>query len=179
MIPDAPLIVLIPTGDEVVSGLIIDTDSPAIMGEAIRRWPGSSILRHPPVKDEEDVIKSAVKAHVEAGAWLVVVIGGSGGGHRFTDTLAPDYSCGALKGLFPGATTGEVWGSNGHLFSAMSVSRHAGGWAINVPGPQAEAMAAFKAAADGIEAGRGPEEIAGEMAAALAGQYPDADVSKV
>jgi len=61
----------------------------------------------------------------------------------------------------------------------MSVSRHAGGWAINVPGPQAEAMAAFKAAADGIEAGRGPEEIAGEMAAALAGQYPDADVSKV
>ena len=172
MIPETPYIALIPTGDEVVSGLIIDTDSPALMGEALRRWPGSSILRHPPVKDSEDGITGAVKEQVEAGAWLVVIIGGSGGGHRFTDTLAPDYSCGALRALFPEAATGEVWGSNGHLFSAMSVARHDGGWAINVPGPQAEAVAAFRAAVDGIESGREPDRIAEEMAKAVARQYP-------
>lgn len=178
MIPGMPSIAFIPTGDEVVSGLIIDTDSPALMGEALRRWPGSSIFRHPPVKDAEDAITDAVREQVESGAWLVVIIGGSGGGHRFTDTLAPDYSCGALKGLFPDAATGEVWGSNGHLFSAMSVARHEGGWAMNVPGPQAEAVAAFRAAIDGIEAGRKPEDIAREMAVAVAGQYPEAGVTE-
>lgn len=168
---------LIPTGGEVASGVIVDTDSPAIMQLALERWPGCLVKRLPPESDDEGMIASSIRNEVGLGSQLVIVIGGSGGGHAFAATLAPDVSHRGIKQVFPDASAAEIWGSNGHLFCEMLAARHDAGWVINVPGPLPEAVAACKAAMDAIVGGVEPEQIVQRMADAVVAQYPGAAAS--
>lgn len=165
---------LIPTGGEVASGVIVDTDSPAIMQLALERWPDCVVKRLPPQTDDEGAIASSIRSEVGLGSQLVIVIGGSGGGRAFAATLAPDVSHRGIKQLFPEASAGEIWGSNGHLFCEMLVARHDAGWVINVPGPRPEAVAASRAAMDAIVGGVKPEQMVQLMADAVVAQYPGA-----
>jgi len=168
---------LIPTGDEVASGVIVDTDSPAIMQLALERWSGCMVKRLPPQKDDEGEIASSIRSEVCLGSELVIVIGGSGGGRAFASTLAPDRSHSGIKQVFPQASASEIWGSNGHLFCEMLVARHDAGWVINVPGPLPEAVAASRAAMDAIGDGLEPDHIVRRMADAVVAQYPGASGS--
>lgn len=165
---------LIPTGDEVASGVIVDTDSPAIMQLALERWPGCMVKRLPPESDDEGAIESSIRSEVGLGSQLVIVMGGSGGGRAFAATLAPDMSHSGIKQVFPRASVSEIWGSNGHLFCRMLVARHDAGWVINVPGPLPEAVAACRAAMDAIIDSLEPDHIVRRMADAVVAQYPGA-----
>ncbi len=165
---------LIPTGSEVASGVIIDTDSPALMQLALERWPGCLVKRLSPESDDEAAISSSIRDEVGLGSQLVIVIGGSGGGRAFAATLAPDMSHRGIKQVFPEASVSEIWGSNGHLFCEMLVARHDAGWVINVPGPLPEAVAACRAAMDAIIDGLEPDYIVRRMADAVVAQYPGA-----
>ena len=84
--------VIIPTGDELAAGIVLDTDSPAIMGQLLAVNGNAFISRIPPVMDVEDTITSTVKKFSESGYDLIVLIGGSGGGHRFSATLGTDIT---------------------------------------------------------------------------------------
>lgn len=166
---------LVPIGDEVAAGIIVDTDSPAIMQLALERWPGCTVKRLPPCRDLKSEITEVVREEIARGSQLVLVIGGSGGGDRFDAALAPDMSHSAIRRLFPEAATSQIWGSNGHLFCEMTVAAHGGGWAVNVPGPQLEAVAAAEAAMDAIIAGLPIHDVVRKMAEAVARQYPAPD----
>ena len=75
--------VIIPIGDEIASGVVLDTDSPEIMRQLLALEPAMAVSRRAPVRDEEETIAEAlVRAAKEAD--LVILIGGSGGGHRFS-----------------------------------------------------------------------------------------------
>lgn len=81
---------IIPTGDELASGIIVDTDSPAVMAELLRLNGNAVILRAAPVTDSEEAIIGSIRAFAEDGCDLIVLIGGSGGGHRYSPTLGKD-----------------------------------------------------------------------------------------
>ena len=89
---------IIPTGDELASGIIVDTDSPAVMAELLRLNGNAVILRAAPVTDSEEAIIGSIRAFAEDGCDLIVLIGGSGGGHRARHAaLHPRVDC-ALYG---------------------------------------------------------------------------------
>ena len=77
---------IIPTGDEIKAGIVFDTDSAAVVQQLVRYNPEMQITRIAPVTDEEDKIEQAIRK-AAAASDLVVLIGGSGGGHRYSSTL--------------------------------------------------------------------------------------------
>ena len=83
---------IIPTGDEIRNGVVRDLDSPMVMSEMLRIWPMAEIVRTAPVYDEMQEILNMLLSAREDGADLAVLIGGSGGGHRFSPTLGKDFS---------------------------------------------------------------------------------------
>ena len=56
-------VVIIPTGDELNEGIVLDTDSPMIMQEIIRLNGKCNILRSRPVYDKEDKIIECIKSY--------------------------------------------------------------------------------------------------------------------
>ena len=74
---------IIPTGDEIKAGIVFDTDSAAVVQQLVRYNPEMQITRIAPVTDEEDKIEQAIRK-AAAVSDLVVLIGGSGGGHRYS-----------------------------------------------------------------------------------------------
>lgn len=132
-----------PTGDEILSGIVEDTDSPMI--QAVLEGIGISASIAVPVVDREDCIENAVRRAVMEGYSLLVLIGGSGGGHRYDPTLTQDFTHTAMDQLLTGAYSTALYGKNGHLWSRLVC-----GWldetlVVNVPGPYREAEAAIKA----------------------------------
>lgn len=165
-------VMLIPTGDELRAGTVLDTDSPAVLGRLLRLNGSCSVLRVPPVRDEEAAVADAVRAGAAGGWDLLVLIGGSGGGHRYVPTLGKDFTQSALELLLEDKQVTELYGKNGHLWSKLLCGRLNGALVINLPGPFQEAEAAIRAFCTAYEAD--PADLAGinkAMAAAVEACY--------
>jgi molybdopterin biosynthesis enzyme len=166
--------VIIPTGNEIIDGTVLDTNSSAIMNSLIRTQPNLTIHRMAPVQDNIDAICDAVKMWVKQDVSLVVIIGGSGGGHRFSSTLSEDYTHDALESLLDEKVSREIWGKNGHLWCKLVCGKKNGTLVINVPGPHVEATAAFEAfCAVHAKNPNNLDEINIEMIKAVLAQYPE------
>lgn len=164
---------IIPTGDEILNGTVIDTNSPAIMGLILERFPACEIRRLKPVEDMEQSIAAKLAEAVAEGADLIFLIGGSGGGHRFSPTLSRDYTHTALLEFLPEAAFKEIYGKNGHLWSKLIVGRKEHTLIVTVPGPYIEAVAAAKEVLDALQRGeRDPEKLVTISAQAVFNQYP-------
>jgi len=75
----------------------------------------------------------------------VVLIGGSGGGHRFSRTLADDYTHSGMEKILEDKTVSSLYGKNGHLWSRLVCGVIGKTIVFNVPGPYREASAAMEA----------------------------------
>lgn len=161
--------VIIPTGDEIASGIVLDTDSPEVMRQLLVLEPTMAISRRAPVRDKEDAIVCAVTEAART-ADLVILIGGSGGGHRFDPALGRDFTHTALEQVLEGAVSRRLFGKNGHLWCRLMCGRLDDALIINLPGPFVEAQAAMEAFCRTV--GAGPDAINQAMTRAVLATYP-------
>ncbi|MEL7625127.1 MAG: molybdopterin-binding protein [Clostridiales bacterium] len=163
--------VILPTGQEICDGLVIDTDSPEVMLQLLKLNPLCCVERRPPLADREDVIAEAIKE--AAAADLVILIGGSGGGHRFSSTLCEDYTHSAMELMLQDCFSRSIYGKNGHLWCKLVCGRLQEALVINLPGPYVEAKAAMEAFVRSYEEGvRDLDTINRQMTEAVLAQYP-------
>ena len=164
-------VVLMPTGNEISLGTVIDTNSPALMELVLEKYPQACVQRIPPLSDELQKIKQAIAAYQ---AWdLIILIGGSGGGKKYDPDLAADMSHLALDSVLQDKFEKSIYGCNGHLWSRLLIGRLSeGGIIANVPGPYVEAVAAGRALIAAIAAGQALPVVLEKVAAAVFAQYP-------
>ena len=171
--------VIIPTGNEIKDGTVLDTNSSAIMFSIISMAPLCTVHRVKPVEDNQNEIYRAVEYWVNKGVDLVVVIGGSGGGHLYSSSLSKDYTHNALESLLDEKTSREIWGKNGHLWSKLVCGKKNGVLVINVPGPYTEAKAAIEAFCRIYSLfPNGLAEINTAMIQAVFAQYPKNEIQE-
>lgn len=163
---------IIPTGDEIKNGTVLDLDSAKIMESLVRLNPEMVVTRLAPVVDVEANIVGTMESCLDAGAELIVLIGGSGGGHRFSSTLGSDYTHSAMELWLDEKVSHCIYGKNGHMWSKLVCGTKADTLVINVPGPIREAAATIAAFAESAREGRDIRAINEAMTRALYAQYP-------
>jgi molybdopterin biosynthesis enzyme MoaB len=137
---------IIPTGDEIVDGTVVDTNSPAIMDILLNNFPTCKIICTKPVVDIEEEIISKIKWCFDQSIELVVLIGGSGGGNFFLPELQTDVTHSALIKFLQNYAVREIFGNNGHLWARIVAGFKDKSCFINVPGPYKEAIAGINGA---------------------------------
>lgn len=137
-------VTIIPTGDELRDGIVLDTDSPIIMQTLLSINGCAEIKRIAPVLDVEQTIEETVKEHAKKSD-LVVLIGGSGGGHRYCKTLGKDYTHSSLEVVLEEKYSNEIYGKNGHMWCKLIIGTLGKSLVINLPGPFEETSVAIKA----------------------------------
>lgn len=165
-------VVIIPTGDEIKEEIVLDTDSPMIMQELIKLNGNCSIFRSNPICDKEDKIIQSIRNFVSEEYDLIIIIGGSGGGHRYSTTLGKDYTHSSLEQILEEKYSSEIYGKNGHMWSKLLCGRIATTMVINVPGPYVEAQAAIKSFCSSYKSNKNDlKEININMMKAVREQY--------
>ena len=149
-----------------------DTDSPELMRQILAFDPTMEVTRLSPVVDREDAILRTIQEVMERHPALVVLVGGSGGGHRFSKTLGKDYTHSALEQYLTQCSWHEIYGKNGHMWTKLLCGEKDGAVLINVPGPFVEAQAAIRAFLEAWGQGLGVDQISRAMAQAVFAQYP-------
>lgn len=163
--------VIIPTGDEIKSGVVLDTDSPMIMQDLIKLNQNCYVLRVKPICDDERSIIEAINDYIND-TDLIILIGGSGGGHRYSESLGKDFTHSALEHVLDEKYSTEIYGKNGHLWSKLYCGKIKNTMIINVPGPFDEAHAAIKSFCIAYDKHKyNLREINACMAKALSEQY--------
>lgn len=163
---------ILPTGNEILDGIVRDLDAPEMMRQIVAEWPDAEVTRVSPIIDEEDAIFKKICEAAATGANLIILIGGSGGGHRFSNTLGRDFTHTALVRYLDEYSAREIYGKNGHMWSKLVCGKKDDTLFINVPGPFQEAKAAMEACIEHMHAGDGVEEISKAMAQAVFEKYP-------
>lgn len=167
---------IIPTGNEILNGIVIDTNSPAIMQIILDNYPACKITRLVPVMDKEVEIVNAIDRCVTDMDDLIIIIGGSGGGHRYVSTLSEDYTHSAMLKYLEKYSTREIYGKNGHLWSKIVCGRKKESLIINVPGPYIEATSAIKTLIKSLMDNVDDENIICEKVAnTVLSNYPSSD----
>jgi molybdopterin biosynthesis enzyme len=171
---------IIPTGNEILLGIVVDTSSAYILQELIKKYPDCEITRKTPVRDETENIIKDIERCVTAKADLVILTGGSGGGHRYSSTLSEDYTHSALSKYLDEFEKSEIYGSNGHLWCKLVCGKKKKSFVMNLPGPYVEACAAFDAFLEIYD----PKDIRlsqinQRMIRAIYNQYPNAQASYI
>ncbi|MCI1958472.1 MAG: molybdopterin-binding protein [Clostridia bacterium] len=136
--------VIIPTGDELKAGIVLDTDSPLIMQTLLSINGGCEVRRIAPVLDRQELIESTIKKMASQND-LIVMIGGSGGGHRYSSTLGKDFTHSSLEEILEEKHSSKMYGKNGHMWCKLVCGKLGDTLVINVPGPFDEAKAAIGA----------------------------------
>lgn len=137
--------VIIPTGREILDGTVLDTDSPMIEKTLHDIYENIFVFVETPVEDSEDDICARVLSAASQGAGLIIIIGGSGGGHRYSKTLAKDYTHSGLEKILENKSITSLYGKNGHLWSKLVCGTLKDAIVFNVPGPYTEAKSAMEA----------------------------------
>lgn len=137
--------IIIPTGDELAAGIVLDMDSPAVMGQLLAVNPSAFVARTAPVIDKEENITNTIKGFAVEGYDLIILLGGSGGGHRYSSTLGKDYTHTSLDSILEDIHEGALYGKNGHMWSKLVIGRLGNAVVFNLPGPYEEACATIKA----------------------------------
>lgn len=164
---------IIPTGNEIYNGVVIDTNSPAIMQIILENFPGCEVTREKPVIDKENEIVEKIDSCINKDSDLVIIIGGSGGGYRYDPSLAEDYTHSAMISYLTEYTAREIYGKNGHLWSKIVYGRKDSTIVSNVPGPYVEAVAASKVLIKSLKDGRQDSQlICEDIANAVLENYP-------
>lgn len=163
-------VAIIPTGDEVCSGVVVDTNSPAMMAAIVEHFPNCRVVRTAPVADIQPEIEREILSRPDSD--LILIIGGSGGGRLYDPSLAVDVTHRAVERLLADPAVREIFGFNGHLWSRLVVGRLDKTLVANVPGPHTEAMAATRALLAALAEGKNPEQAAEAMAQAVLATYP-------
>ena len=164
---------ILPTGDEIKSGIVLDLDAPEIMEQAVRTFPEAEVTRVCPLIDVEDTIFNKIKEiSEERKPDLIVLIGGSGGGHRFSKSLGKDFTHSALEKYLDEYASHEIYGKNGHMWSKLVCGKKDNTIIMNVPGPFVEAKVATEAFFKAYLDGKTLDEISLAMAEAVLAQYP-------
>ena len=110
---------ILPTGDEIQSGIVLDLDAPELMGQILRRFPKAEVTRLCPLLDVEDTIFRKIEEVAAQKPDLIILIGGSGGGHRFSPTLGKDFTHTALARYLDEYASHEIYGKNGHMWTKL------------------------------------------------------------
>jgi hypothetical protein len=170
---------VVPTGSELVAGIIVDTDGPAISRVIAEFFPQCTTTILPPVPDDADAIERVISACVDADYDLTMLTGGSGGGRRFDPSLAEDCTHAVLASMIGDPAERSLYGSNGHLWARIVAGKLGNAAFVNVPGPQVEAVAAARAVVRVIaKAGSfDPELVVARAAEAVQAEYPRGDPS--
>jgi len=165
---------IVPTGDEIRNGTVIDTDSPMLMQNLLRLDGTMDILRTAPVADEQGLISRTLEECIGNGCDLVVVIGGSGSGHMHSEILGRDYTYQSMAAVADRIHSTALYGKNGHLWSRLVCAEKGNTMMINVPGPYVEAEAAIRAfCMTYMDESEDPEILNRRMAEAVVRQYGD------
>ncbi len=164
-------VLLIPTGNEICQGTVLDTNSPALMEIVLEKFPRAAVQRLSPIEDNPETIYKTIEAHLD---WdLMILIGGSGGGKNCDPDLAPDMTHLVLDSLLEEKQEKRIYGYNGHLWSRLLIGKlQKNNLVANVPGPYVEAVAAGKALINAIAQNQDLAAISENVAAAVLAQYP-------
>ena len=169
--------IIIPTGQEILDGIVLDTDSPTVMSCLIGMTPNCEIYKIAPLPDDIHGIRDAVENWVAQNANLIVLIGGSGGGHRHSRTLSPDCTWVAILDVVDRKACREIRGKNGHLWCKLICGKKGETMIINLPGPFVEAKACIEAFCQVYPAAEGDlGKINQAMTEALLALYPVSSV---
>ena len=169
---------IIPTGNEIKDGTVLDLDCPKIMAELVRLNPEMVVTRLAPVLDVEENIVETLQRCLDSCADLIVLVGGSGGGHRFSKTLGKDYTHSAMEAWLDQKASHEIYGKNGHMWSKIICGKKDDCFVINVPGPIREAAAAIEAFAQSVRESQDIRRINAAMSEAVFKQYPQEKVDR-
>lgn len=140
---------LIPTGNEILSGTISDENTPEISKLIIEKFPGSTIKKLRPLDDDEMVISNTLNSVLNENYDFIIFIGGTGGGHRYNNLFGKDLVQSAIGNKFKDNFR-EFYGDNGHLFSRISLHKTKNSTILNLPGPQDECIPLAKIFIDNI-----------------------------
>ena len=163
---------ILPTGDEIKNGTVLDLDAPEIVRMTVKEYPECEVIRMCPLLDIEDTIFNKISEIAQREPDLIVLIGGSGGGHRFSKTLGKDFTHSALERYLDEYSSHEIYGKNGHMWSKLVCGKKGPTTIINVPGPFVEASAAFGAYLNALSQNKDVNGISLAMAEAVLAQYP-------
>lgn len=136
---------ILPTGDELRNGTVLDTDSPMLMQALLKLNNNCQICRRSVINDSAESIAEEIRFCAETEADLVILIGGSGSGHLHSDLLGKDYTHTGMESLLEHSTATSLYGKNGHMWSRLVCGYIGDTLVINVPGPYVEAKAAIEA----------------------------------
>lgn len=165
-------IYILPTGDEIRNGIVLDLDSPEIIEQAVCAYPTAQVTRLCPILDEEDAIFKKLEEITNKSPDLIVLIGGSGGGHRFSKSLGKDFTHTALEKYLDENSSHEIYGKNGHMWTKLICGKKHNTIIINVPGPYVEAKVAFEAFLKAFRQDKSLDAISLSMAEAVLAEYP-------
>ena len=159
-----------PTGGEVISGHIKDTNTPFLAGEL--EAMGFSVAISPPLPDQLQRIAGALRAAVEEGYGLIITTGGVGAEGK-------DQSVEALLALDPGAATPYVLkftkGQGRHAKDGvrLGVGRLGQCTLVNLPGPHDEVRLTWPVLRQGLQEGWETQRLAAHLADALRQKFID------
>ena len=157
--------VVFPTGNEVVAGQIVDTNTPLIRARLERE--GYVVDEKPPLADDRELIEGALRAAVlEEGYGLVITTGGVGAESK-------DCTIEALQGVDAEASVPYICRfQKGHGRHAkdgvrIGVGRAGTGLLLSLPGPNDEVELGLEAAIGALADGREAVKIANAVAGVL------------
>ncbi|MBD3346398.1 MAG: molybdopterin-binding protein [Chitinivibrionales bacterium] len=169
---------IIPTGDEIVEGVVVDTNSPAIRDLILHTFPDCAIALCSPCSDIAEVIAAAIERQIEERCDCIVLIGGCGEGHCRCPGLGIDVTPRAIENVLKEYWTRDIYGSNGHRWARIMAGRAGNSLVVNVPGPYVEACAAAEALLAVLKQGDWEcRSIAEACAEAVITQYPPGSIS--
>jgi len=135
---------IIPTGNELKEGIVLDTDSPMLIETLLSVNGNAQVTRLEPVVDVQSLIIETILKESKKSD-LIVLIGGSGGGHRYSPTLGKDFTHSSLEEILTNKFSQQMFGKNGHMWCKLIIGKIDNCLVINVPGPYEEAKAAIEA----------------------------------
>lgn len=133
---------ILPTGNEVMTGIIQDSNSVSLLELIIKEYPRCRVDRLEPVNDDREEISRKLSLMIKDEPQLVFTIGGTGGGRKFVPSLARDETSGSVEKTLERYDSVELRGINGHIFARIVAGYKNDTLVVTLPGPAKEAVAA-------------------------------------